>query len=572
MKEYKLDLDTKINGIYLSTETIDLMSIIQCSTIEELKDFIQNCEQIDSNQVDLRQENLEELKKQIYKQYQDDLIPIEQSTVDRESVLEKMLLHLGIKANEINNYVSTYKEKGVSGIKEILQIERPDEYDKIAESQHRYIMSERDQVKSVSYEEMSELTKLLKEHNTVLLGNGRYYDVVNPFSDDKHPNLEKYDFYHIKRGLDFCKKNGLQARYHTLLDKETLNRHLAGNDKQTVLNELREYVKNSIDFINGYNKENGDVIKSVDLFNEIVSFDEPYVNRWEEEYGISLEELLKTFQYAVDNKPNGVTYVYNEPFLENEDRREKVISLLEQMKQISPKMIDTLGSQMHIETTQDVIEIDKCFKDFRKLQDEGFNIQITEFDMCLPESEVFNKDGSLKEITDEEKNKKMLEILKVITDSNVKLEGVTYWSISDTLDHNVERTNKKTFLAKDFYEKFKMLKENKEEINFEDLLEHQFLNNDQKEKFETIYKQDEGIEALDNILKAQQRGIISSRQSGLYSDIEIKNKVEKSLLDSAIEATEETTRTDSINEQTNKIVQLQKEKTKTRDNKDMNRD
>ena len=77
MKEYKLDLKTKINGIYLSAETIDLMSIIQCSTIEELKDFIQNCEQIDSNQVDLRQENLEELKKQIYKQYQDDLISIE---------------------------------------------------------------------------------------------------------------------------------------------------------------------------------------------------------------------------------------------------------------------------------------------------------------------------------------------------------------------------------------------------------------------------------------------------------------------------------------------------------------
>jgi len=47
---------------------------------------------------------------------------------------------------------------------------------------------------------------------------------------------------------------------------------------------------------------------------------------------------------------------------------------------------------------------------------------------------------------------------------------------------------------------------------------------------------------------------------------------EDKLLSSAIEATEETTRFDSINEQRNKIVQLQKERTQAIDNKNIGRE
>ena len=43
------------------------------------------------------------------------------------------------------------------------------------------------------------------------------------------------------------------------------------------------------------------------------------------------------------------------------------------------------------------------------------------------------------------KKMRMKEISKVIEETGIQLEGVTYWSISDTLDHNLERTNRKTF-------------------------------------------------------------------------------------------------------------------------------
>lgn len=45
----------------------------------------------------------------------------------------------------------------------------------------------------------------------------------------------------------------------------------------------------------------------------------------------------------------------------------------------------------------------------------------------------------------EYKSKKIAEISQIIINSGVELEGLTYWSISDTLDHNLQRTNQNTW-------------------------------------------------------------------------------------------------------------------------------
>lgn len=411
-----------------------------------------------------------------------------------------------------------------------------------------------DQIKDVTYEEMQKITDTLTETNTVLLGCGRFYDVVNKLANSKE---DKYDFYKVKRGLEFCQKNGLNARYHTLLDKQTLDLHLAGKSKEEVLSAINGYVKETIDFLNEYNNthEQSKII-SVDLFNEIVSFNKPYVNRWQQEYGIELNELLQTFQYARDNKPEGVTYVYNEPFLENEDRRNIVISLLQQMRQISPDLIDTLGTQMHIETTQNMEDVKKCFKDFKKLQNFGFNIQITEFDMCVPETQLFEKDGTAKKKIGLDKSKKIEEISKIIRESGVILEGISYWSISDTLDHNLQRTNTKTFLSKDFYDKYKELNSENSEISLDDVLAHPFLKEGQAEKFKELYMQEDGRRQIEQKIEASQREVITSRLAGLYSPSTIIK--ENNLLESAIQATEETTKITTINQQIQVMKTMQR--------------
>ena len=472
MQEFPLNLESTINGIYLNTETIELLSIIQCKNIEELKDFAINCSQLSISEEDLTSWNdndIEHIKRNLVEQYKSTLVPMEQSIEDRRSVLELALKHSGITADEVDAYISLFQDYGYEGIKKKLKAEHPESYDIFTEKAHRFIGTERDQMTKITYEELSGLNDILSNYNTILIGSGRYYDVTKKMYDEQIPDMKKYDFYYAQRGLDFCYKNGMYARYHTLLDKQTMEEHLIGKQKKDVLGELQEYVKKSIDFISKYNDEhkiNGKgVICSVDLFNEIISFDEPYRNMWQELYGISNEELVSIFQYASENKPDGVTYVYNEPFLENHERRQVVIEQLSRIHELDPGLIDTIGTQMHIEMTQNIDDIRHCFEDLKKLEQLGIGTQITEFDMCLPERFMFDENGRIlseQELVElinskmsrrgitigsiaEFKSMRINEISKTIEGTGIQLDGITYWSISDTLDHNLERTNRKTY-------------------------------------------------------------------------------------------------------------------------------
>ena len=472
MQEFSLKLESPINGIYLNSETIELLSIIQCENMEELKDFAINCSQLNISEDDLNSWNgndIEAIKRMLVEQYKSTLVSMEQSIKNRRSVLELALKHSGITADEVDSYISVFQNNGYEGIKKKLKAEHPESYDIFTEKAYRFIGTERDQMTSITYEELSGLNDILSNHNTLLIGAGRYYDVTKKMYDEHIPNMEKYDFYYAQRGLDFCYKNGMYARYHTLLDKQTMEEYLIGKQKEYVLGELQKYVKKSIDFISKYNEEhkiNGKgVICSVDLLNEIISFDEPYRNMWQELYGISNEELVSIFQYALENKPNGVTYVYNEPFLENPERRQVVIEQLSRINELAPGLIDTIGTQMHIEMTQNIDDIRQCFEGFKRLEELGIGTQITEFDMCLPERFMFDENGKIRSEQDlvelinskisksgitigsiaEFKSMRMDEISKAIEETGVQLDGITYWSTSDTLDHNLERTNRKTY-------------------------------------------------------------------------------------------------------------------------------
>ena len=466
MQKFSLEIEAPINGIYLNSETIELLSIIQCKGITEVRDFVRNCSQLNISEQEIQNWNdssLESIKRNLVEQYKESLIPMKQSIKDRRSVLKSALEHSGLPSDEIDSYISIFQAEGYEGIKQKLNDEHPESYATFTEKAHRFIGTERDQMRSLTFDELSGINDILPEYNTILVASGRYYDVTKKMYDEQITDMEKYDFYYAKRGLDFCHKNGMHARYHTLLDKQTMEEHLIGSPKEEVLKELQEYVKHSIDFISKYNEEHKiggkGIITSVDLFNEIISFDPPYRNMWEELHGISNEELVSLFQYALDNKPEGITYVYNEPFLENPERRQAVLKQLEQINSLCPGLVDTIGTQMHIEMSQSPEDVRNCFEDLKKA---GVNVQITEFDMCLPERFMFDENGKARSesgILDfinqktgmtlvsiaELKKIRMNEISKAIKETGVSLEGITYWSISDTLDHNLERTNRKTF-------------------------------------------------------------------------------------------------------------------------------
>lgn len=434
MDNYSLNVDSPIKGGYFSSEQIDLLSIIQCQSIDELMRFILNCDQI--NRVNgifesINGMDLESAKRSIFKSYQNSMVYHDQ----------------GLDASRMNrfNYLRITSEEELMSV---IDKSHPRSQE-ILSLNHHFISEEWDQTKSISYEEMETLNSQLPLFNSMLIGSGKIYKVINKYDTNKDT---KYDFYFAKRDLDFAYKNGKQVRFHSLLVKDD-GKIFNEKSKEEIMDIIKEYVKQSIDFINDYNSSHKinindkeeSVINAVDLFNEIVSFDKnekgEYYNIWEQKYGISLPELMSCFEYALVNKPEGVNYLYNEPFLEDDQRRQKVF---ETLAQTTPGLIDTLGSQMHITITQDIDSIRRCFADFKKLQEStGKKIQITEFDMCLGRSDVPrvfgpNADISLERVY-QEKNKKISEISSAINESGVKLSGVSYWSLTDGIDCNLER-------------------------------------------------------------------------------------------------------------------------------------
>ena len=434
MDNYSLNVNSPIKGGYFSSEQIDLLSIIQCQSIDELMRFIANCDQI--NRVNgifesINGMDLESAKRSVFKSYQNSMVYHDQ----------------GLDASRMNrfNYLGITSEEELMSV---IDKSHPRSQE-ILSLNHHFISEEWDQTKSISYEEMETLNSQLPLFNSMLIGSGKIYKVINKYDTNKDT---KYDFYFAKRDLDFAYKNAKQVRFHSLLVKDD-GKIFNEKSKEEIIVIIKEYVKQSIDFINDYNSShkiniNGKeepVINAVDLFNEIVSFDKneqgEYYNIWEQKYGISMPELMSCFEYALVNKPEGVNYLYNEPFLEDDQRRQKVF---ETLAQTTPGLIDTLGSQMHITITQDIDSIRRCFADFKKLQEStGKNIQITEFDMCLGRNDVPrvfgpNADISLERVY-QQKEKNISEISSAINESGVKLSGVSYWSLTDGIDCNLER-------------------------------------------------------------------------------------------------------------------------------------
>ena len=434
MNIYSLNVDSPIKGGYFSSEQIDLLSIIQCKSMDELMKFVANCDQINHINGIFESINgldLETAKRSIFKTYQNTMVYHDQG-LDASRI--NRFNYLGIKSEE---ELMSVIDKSHPRSQEILSLN------------HHFISEEWDQTKSISYEEMETLNSQLPLFNSMLIGSGKIYKVINKYETNKE---HKLDFYFAKRDLDFAYKNGKQVRFHSLLVKND-GKIFNGKSKEEIMDIIKDYVKQSIDFINEYNSihkvningKEEPVINAVDLFNEIVSFDKneqgEYYNIWNQKYGISMPELMSCFEYALENKPNNVSYLYNEPFLEDDQRRQKVF---ETLIQTTPGLIDTLGSQMHITITQDIDSIKRCFADFKRLQEStGKKIQITEFDMCLARSDiprVFgpNADISLDRVY-QEKDKKISEISNTINESGVKLSGISYWSLTDGIDCNLER-------------------------------------------------------------------------------------------------------------------------------------
>ncbi len=460
MDLYNLNVSTNNMGGYFSSEQLELLSIVQCKTYEEIIAFVYHCKQLDGvfskeNLQEFINQDLEQLKRIVFKRYQDTLVP---HNSDRETILNNILYRLGINDDTIGVIKRIYTNKNketINYIRDYIKTRYPNNYQTIFKHIHQFISVERDQNKDSNlYDEFVLINESLSMFDTLLVGSGKPEIVINELCDDIE---NKFDFYFAKRDLDFALRNNKHIRFHSLLTKGANEELFNGKSKEEILDLLATYVKITIDFVNEYNSTNKlddgtPVINSIDLFNEIVSFNKNsqglYENIWETKYGITIQDICNVFSYAQEHKPEGVSYLYNEPFLEDSERRKKVIEVLQSINNISNGLIDTLGCQMHITFGTSDEQIRECFDDFKVLQDtQGMNIQITEFDLSLSENETLKTIGTNPQVSYDQvyamKRDRINSISSIINNSCVILNGVSYWSLTDNIDCNLERVRTK---------------------------------------------------------------------------------------------------------------------------------
>lgn len=104
MELYCLHVSSNNIGGYFSSEQLDLLSIIQCKTYDEVIDFLHHCKQLNGTfskeeLQDFENYDLEQLKRHVFKCYQDTLVL---HNSDRTTVLNNTLERLSLKQEDID--------------------------------------------------------------------------------------------------------------------------------------------------------------------------------------------------------------------------------------------------------------------------------------------------------------------------------------------------------------------------------------------------------------------------------------------------------------------------------------
>lgn len=338
-------------------------------------------------------------------------------------------------------------------------------------------------IKSVSYEAIEALHQRIvndESIDTIVIATSKYENTV--YSDGLQ---DYYDPYLTSKGAAYCRLTGKKMRFHALFDnvhlKELVKAGKGPANKESILREMKFYVRLSLDYIREYNenaRKNGyEPIQVVEVFNELVEYhkedDLPYQMAWEKYFGITIDDILSCFDGI--EKPEGVEFMYNETMLEEHpDRRRAVNEVLTEIMQKRPDLIDVFGNQMHLqhthaeehsdnpnETIQSVRESLALMKDIESREftladgtTKRIRTEITEFDLHICKEMYLGKMVPMLksgELTKDDilllKRTWIQAISEEIRKSGINLERITYWSIYDTVDHNLVRANIATLKA-----------------------------------------------------------------------------------------------------------------------------
>jgi histidinol-phosphatase (PHP family) len=265
----------------------------------------------------------------------------------------------------------------------------------------------------------------------------------------------------LRKSLEYAKSMGKTVRMNALMFYMDCPDEIYNLEQNSTSSAIaREKLETYVDSVTGVMSEYPGVVRSVDVFNELLnrhpmSGDVPYMVRgdipqdmetsdfdniksgWLKH--LTVEDICEVMQVARRNLPN-VDFMYNDDFLTDPKKLSATIELVRRIQDYSKglgiQLIDSIGTQMHIDNDVSKEEIRNMFLGLKEL---GLPIEITEFDLAM----TCGVDGLSTEQIEILRQKKINEIFEVVEElkDECNIRGFTIWSKTDSQNFRVTLAN-----------------------------------------------------------------------------------------------------------------------------------
>lgn len=461
------ELPLEYSGITLNNQDIDLMRIEESETPEELEEILETTTNKQPTLETFRMTDDEflEAKRKTYELYQDTLEDSNAEIKDPNVKTRKKIEYLKdsgeLTADEHQKLDTILKD--TSDQKELPKKLKEAFGEEKSHKMYEIIKDctpiEKEGIKKTTPEASANLyDQIVNNYNSITIADeAKYGEVVLPD--------ETFDFRYLQNALEFAKELGKKVRLNALIfymdcPKDLYELEETPENKEIVKDKLIKYIDETTKYIgqNGYS----DTVRSIDIFNELpnrfpLEGDTPYKYRgdikqtkdaggvvsdniksgWSKH--LSIKDLCDAATVARTNLPD-TDFMYNDDNLTDPAKlavTKEIISEIQSYEQDnSVKLIDSIGTQMHLDNDVTSVEIENMFKE---LSAYGLPIEITEFDLAMTK----NVEG----LTDEEievlRQQKMNEIISCIESiqEECNIRGLTIWSKTNSQNFRVKIAN-----------------------------------------------------------------------------------------------------------------------------------
>lgn len=461
------ELPLEYSGITLNNQDIDLMRIEESETPEELEEILETTTNKQPTLETFRMTDDEflEAKRKTYELYQDTLEDSNAEIKDPNVKTRKKIEYLKdsgeLTADEHQKLDTILKD--TSDQKELPKKLKEAFGEEKSHKMYEIIKDctpiEKEGIKKTTPEASANLyDQIVNNYNSITIDDeAKYGEVVLPD--------ETFDFRYLQNALEFAKELGKKVRLNALVfymdcPENLYDLEKTQENKEIVKSKLTEYIDETTKFIgqSGYS----DTVRSIDIFNELpnrfpIEGDVPYkyrgdIEQTKDEHGVisdniksgwskhlSVEDLCDAASVARTNLPN-TDFMYNDDNLTDSAKLEATKEIIEKIQKYedehSVKLINSIGTQMHVDNSITAEEIENMFRELSKFH---LPIEITEFDLAMTQ----NVEGLSDEEIEVLRQLKMDEIITCIENirEECNIRGMTIWSKTDSQNFRVKLEN-----------------------------------------------------------------------------------------------------------------------------------